>query len=228
MTVAHTLATASKAVYLEPNEAEDWATDRGFDNFTWFDTLGTQAMVVTTDDQCVLAFRGTEPTNITDWMTDFDIRQVPGPYGEVHAGFYEALSHVWSDIEPLVLEGDRFVYVTGHSLGGALATLATAQLGFGQLYTFGSPKVFDAKGAKTFDKYHESYRFVNNNDIVARVPLTRYEHIGHLCYFTSRGKMWVDPSWQWVAVDHAWGRVWKRFDGIRDHNIDKYISLTSK
>ncbi len=73
------------------------------------------------------------------------------------------------------------VYVTGHSLGGALATLATAHIkrlvDEGRisahhpiLYSFASPRVGDIKFAEAF-KEIECYRIANSEDLVPKIPL---------------------------------------------------------
>ena len=220
---AHGLALTSKAVYSD--DVEKYSEEAGFDDFFWFDTLDTQAGIFVNDHRCVLAFRGTEPDEIGDWLADVNVFQREGQYGMVHGGFQEALDHVWDDILPVMNEySGRIVYVTGHSLGAALATLAVSRLDYGSLYTFGSPRVFDKDGAKEFDKRHLSYRLVNNNDIVCRVPL-RYRHVGELYYFAHDGEMWIKPRGAWMTWDRLYGRIWRRIDGIRDHSMDEYIRL---
>jgi triacylglycerol lipase len=73
------------------------------------------------------------------------------------------------------------IYVTGHSLGGALATLATAHIKrlvdediisahYPILYTFASPRVGDDKFAKAFENI-ECYRIANSEDLVPKIPL---------------------------------------------------------
>lgn len=70
--------------------------------------------------------------------------------GEVHAGFKGQLDQVWDDVQ-LYLGGlqNRRLYVTGHSLGGAMATIcasrlaATFNINVVALYTYGSPRVGD-------------------------------------------------------------------------------------
>ncbi len=123
----------------------------------------------------VLAFRGTEKS-IQDWKTDLRAKLVPArdelKPGRIHQGFQESYYAVEADIER---ELERFpgepLYVTGHSLGGALAVVATRFLDAGNLaacYTFGSPRVGDLSLAKEFKT--PIYRMVNAADAVPRLP----------------------------------------------------------
>ncbi|CCI16993.1 putative lipase [Microcystis aeruginosa PCC 9807] len=72
---------------------------------------------------------------------------------------------------------DAQVYITGHSLGGALATLATLhikEMKYFQkapiLYAFANPRVGDLKFSKRFDDL-DCFRIANSEDIVPTVPL---------------------------------------------------------
>ena len=123
----------------------------------------------------VLAFRGTEKS-LQDWKTDLRAKLVPardeGRPGLIHQGFQESYYAVEAQIEA---ELARFpgepVYVTGHSLGGALAVVATRFLDAGNLaacYTFGSPRVGDLSLAQEFKT--PIYRMVNAADAVPRLP----------------------------------------------------------
>ncbi len=112
------------------DEIQGW----GFqpENTGFFDVKGTQAFLAADDEKLIVAFRGTEPDVLEDWVTDAKIRKTAGPFGDVHRGFMQALNYIWPDIEATI-EGflnkkNRTVWITGHSLGGALATLATAML----------------------------------------------------------------------------------------------------
>jgi alpha/beta superfamily hydrolase len=102
---------------------------------------------------------------------------------------------------------NRTIWFTGHSLGAALATLAANRYGKTQgLYTFGSPRVGDVDFA---DDFHISaYRFVNNNDIVAKVPPPiRYKHVGDLKYIDSSGLVHEDASRRERITDSIRGEV---------------------
>lgn len=119
----------------------------------------------------VLVFRGTESFN--DACTDAKAPLVPHPDGgRVHMGFLEAYDKVRKQINEAVAKHKGLpLYITGHSLGGALAMIATKELGAestGATYTFGAPRAADDDfyiGIKT-----PIYRVVNAADCVARVP----------------------------------------------------------
>lgn len=122
-----------------------------------------------------------------------DINLSLGPDG-IHRGFREALDQpdVWNKIVPYILTlGDRPVWFTGHSLGAALATIAAARFAAVRpvqgLYTFGSPRVGTPVFTCTVPA--ATWRFVNNQDVVARLPppIAGYEHAGTLKYIDGDG-----------------------------------------
>lgn len=134
----------------------------------------------------VLAFRGTEK-KISDWLTD--ARCVPTVEGKskVHTGFLEAFSRktgadgktVKETVEDIFTRKETRdsggellpLFITGHSLGGALALLATKLVASnvnGACYTFGAPRV----GNYEYFRFIKTpvYRIVNSSDVVPRVP----------------------------------------------------------
>ena len=116
-----------------------------------FDKDGTQVYCWNDGKYACVAFRGTEPTQWSDIKADLKIRKVKCPTGFVHRGFRDALNEVWYDVTQwLVKQKKEHVFFTGHSLGGALATLASSRWNTPttHLYTFGSPRV----GGKGFVK----------------------------------------------------------------------------
>ena len=147
-----------------------------------FDVGGTQAFLARRNrdgagdrGMLVLAFRGTEKS-LQDWKTDLRARLVPardeGKPGLIHQGFQESYYAVEAQIETALAKfpGEP-LYLTGHSLGGALAVVATRFLDAGNLaacYTFGSPRVGDLSLAQEFKT--PIYRMVNAADAVPRLP----------------------------------------------------------
>jgi len=142
----------------------------------------TQAFVACRRDptgagMAVICFRGTK--QIKDWMTNLDITPVPvqDPNGEsiignMHQGFHTAYMSVHGEIgERLKGYEDLPLYITGHSLGGALAVVATWYQSSARLaacYTFGAPRVGDQG---LIDRFKTPiYRIVNGPDPVPFVP----------------------------------------------------------
>jgi len=120
----------------------------------------------------VLAFRGTEMVR-KDLFTDADAVLVTLEGEEkVHRGFLKAFNHVRDAIlTDLQTHTGIPLYITGHSLGGALAVLATrlvASESQGACYTFGGPRV----GTAQVDDQIKTpiYRVINAADLVPRLP----------------------------------------------------------
>jgi len=206
---ARILGQAAAMAYEDPLACERWAVKQGFTPGTleFFDAHDTQGFVMQNDDALVVAFRGTQPKHPVDWLSDGRVVQAPWVHtvGKVHKGFYEALRVVWGDghVLPrrLVGRGNRTVWITGHSLGGALAELCAARACFDPaitsiaiqgVYTFGQPRVGDdAFAALLHQKLGaRTFRFVNDRDIVPRVPFFSmgYRHYGNQTFFDKVGK----------------------------------------
>src|SRR5213593_3667934 len=163
---ARVLGQAAAVSYEDKGTCERWAKDQGFDeDFDFFSSTGvvqnsdTQGFVAQSQHIVLVAFRGTQPKQRVDWLSDFQASHETWghPIGKVHKGFYEALRAVWGhpidgkEILParLLNRGNRSVWITGHGLGGALAELCAALASFvshvpvQSVYTFGQPRVGD-------------------------------------------------------------------------------------
>ncbi|MFT5503090.1 MAG: triacylglycerol lipase [Gammaproteobacteria bacterium] len=133
----------------------------------------------------VIAFRGTE-NKISDWLTDIDAIPKEFSKAKVHSGFYKAfnvekkegkttsetIAEIINSPEAKDAEGNLLpLFITGHSLGGALALMATRTLAKninGACYTFGAPRIANYA---FFEKVKTPvYRVVNSADVVPRVP----------------------------------------------------------
>lgn len=168
-----------------PTTREEFAS-LGYTRYAWLDNprTGLQGFVAGSEHTVLLAFRGSE--EFIDWMVDFRIGQRDGEElgltGKVHRGFANVLEGSWDDIERLVshfASDGQPIWVTGHSMGAAVATLAAARLAnagynVGPLYSFAGPRAGDQLFAQdlysSLDGRH--YRFVNGGDLVPRLPPT--------------------------------------------------------
>ncbi len=161
----------------------------GFDLLTTFNDVptDTQAFLVSNDLYAVLAFRGTEVTKTTDFKIDARAFRMKTIEGKVHVGFQDAYRSIEKDVvESLQAVSKLPLYITGHSLGAALATIATQNIENNPMiknqiaacYTYGSPRVGDIRYDQNFKS--PLYRMVNTTDIVTVVPLLAmgYTHIG--------------------------------------------------
>lgn len=143
-------------------------------------------------DGIIVAFRGTLPPSLQDsaslfdWLNDFfaiptsgqaGVGKVPGL---VHSGFYDAtlnvISGVGAAVRALNPSGTSPVYVTGHSKGGAMASLGAWMLSQNmgipvtKVVTFASPKTGDVAFQLAYQPKLTQVRYENYQDIVPLVP----------------------------------------------------------
>jgi len=236
------LKTASRMALLSQIVYDDYDTINrkllklDIKDWAWFERDGTQAMVLKDGHNIIVCFRGTEPTEMNDILSDLKAwPKRSQERGFVHFGFAQALDKVYDEIctylerISLNVSEDVRVICTGHSLGAALATLFASRQDAHELYTFGSPRVGTRSFCKEIKKDGiKHYRFVNNNDIVTSVPLALmgFRHSGDLVYVNHYGNIRKMTYWQRFK-DKLRGRLaaWKKreaFDGVRDHDINAY------
>jgi hypothetical protein len=173
-------------------------------------TPDVQAIWVESSELVIVAFRGTEQDNIIDWTTDlataFQLNHKYLPFWKrnVHKGYEHSLEIMsdWlqSEVNQLFKrypEASKIpIFLTGHSMGGALATLVMTawldrnqkvsndlRLNLKSVYTFGSPRIGNLDFAHTFEKLNIServgvFRMVNNKDVVTKAPCLDYSHFG--------------------------------------------------
>jgi triacylglycerol lipase len=225
------LAHASNLAYNDEATIRSVASSCGFNKVSVHSVREVQAFVAGSDAAVVVAFRGTRPDQLLDWMTDVDALQVAfGDFfqcpdvGDTHQGFTLGLVRVWDRIVADVAafqDEAQTLWITGHSLGAALAALATAAFTFAKrmpvngLYTYGQPRVGDLHFTGQCDNHFGSlfFRFVNNEDIVTRVPPRIFPHLplpwfyghsGQVLYFDGQGVLHSDEYW--------WNQFLIRFD----------------
>jgi predicted lipase len=199
--MAWIMAHMAKLAYIKFEESElelerlEYCLQSGWFNLIkTFNKNGSQAFLAKNDEFAVLAFRGTQPDKWEDIRTDIRILKLRTVDGRVHIGFKSAFDDVKDAITEELRKhlGKMPLYITGHSLGAALATVATQEIEeeFNDLvaacYTFGSPRVGDGKYEKAIKV--PFYRIVNSTDIVTLLPflLGSFVHVGDTRYLSRR------------------------------------------
>ena len=182
----------------------------------------TQAYVIETPAHTAVAFRGTQVFSgfsLADVFSNLWIRRVPWDPGKVHRGYREALFDVVQELKRPLYAGKRPLYFTGHSMGGALATLAsTLPPGPSATYSFGAPRVGDRAFAGAL---RNLVRIVHADDLAPRYPLPLgYRHGGRVWHLSAAGalRQGLPPGW------HL--RIPLTLDGlakaVRDHRVGNY------
>ncbi|AJS61431.1 lipase family protein [Paenibacillus sp. IHBB 10380] len=142
--------------------------------------------ILESPQEIIIAFRGTSST--TNWISNIIASQKRFKYIKedclTHRGFTDIYSSARSKITFALsrLSPDKTLYITGHSLGAALATLCAIDIAANtsyispNLFTYGSPRVGDPTFTKTFTKYvRNSYRIANPFDVVTHAPPSIYK-----------------------------------------------------
>jgi triacylglycerol lipase len=137
----------------------------------------TRGFLGVCDTHAVLSFRGSDPLTLPNWITDVvaGLVQRADYQGRVHQGFSSVLRRTWGKVEDILNEvGEKPLFLTGHSMGGALAMLTGCRLAkMGRMpaaiYTFGSPRVGDPVFCSGYSL--PTYRIVNRLDLVPEMPM---------------------------------------------------------
>jgi hypothetical protein len=271
---AAALAVASDLAYLpEAEGAEAFRTHLGLEA-RLISVGNTQVYIATNDDHIVAVFRGTEsPTTIDglkDWLLTDAANLLIVPEGRLgtdlaaagvgarfHQGFVKAIDDIWEPFleatEAERKKKDRPIWLTGHSLGGALALLAAWLLrrkfiSVHQIYTFGGPMIGNDEVVQAFAREFPDriFRYVNSPDPIPKLPTISLiaNHYGHcgaetlLRAAVAAGEAagaTVDPFQQMAAlagggaltialIDALWKAITQRIDA---HSMTNYRSLVA-
>lgn len=191
------MAKIAKAVYIRKGDGDEApdidkiismlkVDDAKFVGGVGYNINSAQGAIIQHEDYLVVAFRGTDEA--ADWLDNINVLPKDGPLGTVHAGFHHSLMDIWPAMKSEIRKIRTHVakereaqglprrslplWITGHSFGAAMATLAAAHMieadePFFGLYTFGSPRCGDRTFARTYnvEAGKRTFRFQNNNDI---------------------------------------------------------------
>ena len=216
------LAKMSQLAYRKQGETEkDWK-DRlrsnleqaGWSLCETFDRGGTQAYIAHREvtREVVIAFRGTEANRSRDIRADLRFWPRRDHVGYVHSGFGIALSEVWDllswKMRMMTQLSSCTVWLTGHSLGGALAVIAASRLGRHEdvagVVTFGAPPSVSRFIAKMLEvNLREDCIRVITADIVSMLLRVLYRSPGHRHYITRRGRVIQRAGYHVVLSDRV-------------------------
>lgn len=183
---ALTLAEISAAAYDDPEAQLSKLQSIGAKDVKSFEKGSSAGLVAWDDRTVVIAFRGTQ--SLADKLTDIKVFGKGVDGGRMHRGFFGAVEAVYEQAMKIAEEHGaktKKVWVTGHSLGGAMAAAFTYKIAKEHrlrpvgIVTFGQPLVMsDSLCQFMLEEYRGTYiRFVNADDPVARV-LRPYKHSG--------------------------------------------------
>jgi hypothetical protein len=195
----------------------------------------------------ILCYRGTSPLNLIDWLLDADLDPerislmlspdgAPNPGHWIHSGFYRnvrATRHQVIEALERAMQGQSIIgsdnhavahplkalYVTGHSLGGAMAALMAvilhAEPAYAHIrdklravYTFGQPMVGPpaiAEYCRTAANFPPLVRYVHRRDVVPHLPPREsdvFAHFGAEYQYQDQDETWRPrtPSVQQVNL----------------------------
>ncbi|MBX7134589.1 MAG: lipase family protein [Fimbriimonadaceae bacterium] len=197
---AYVLMRACQATYAE-DEASYWGRlgELGIVKQKWIASRFDACFLGWNADFAILAFRGT--ANAGGWVSNI-ARSIPESrprdyYGKIHPGFADGLDSLWEGLLAGLKDPDvagKPLFITGHSRGGALATLAAQSLVYVHLpavavYTYGAPRVGNSAFAAKYD-IASHYRVENDKDIVPHVPPRPLSsHVGQRHWIDSTGQL---------------------------------------
>lgn len=209
--VVRSAAMHSFLAYSTPSEIRQASRLWGYSETSIIDGGSMQAYMTSNSKCLVVSFRGTDFSSGRDWFVNLSatLRNL-GPDAGLHGGFLDAFDSMATDLRKHLRQHGaehKIVWVTGHSLGGALAGLFSFsndvreslppfnseliadrhKFSIDRVVTFGQPLFVEGNLAKKMrQKFHGRYlRVVNNKDLFAKIP-PWFTHFGDL--------LWLKPD----------------------------------
>jgi len=232
---AHTLAQIARAAYRDDPAREFAGLRESFPSIITFRGPRVFGLAAGRSADAVVAFRGTHEDR--EWVEALAYGQTRWCAGRAHTGCTRLVESVWQPLLAALYDVNtpaRRLWLTGHSIGGAVALLAALRLeheGFDvhAVTTFGTPAVMDRAAAASFRC--RVCRVVNNEDIVPNISwpslLDTYTHAGERVLLTASGRVAAGHHADHLArrIDraHAIGEGILPAGPLHDHRIERYI-----
>lgn len=223
--------------------------DSSYIKHHYFDFENLEGYLIEFKDKNILVFRGSD--EFKDWQENIKFDTLNTMIGTVHKGYYECFSKVWNNFilksDILTILKSKKLYVTGHSFGGALATIAayvlraTNAVGKNNMtvYTYGSPKVFKRAKISLYRMFNETltaelndniFRYVNTGDIVPKLPFFDYYHVGKKVEVHKRGlieKIFKSPYifFSFLKSFYIFYFALDKINIIVNHKITTYVKI---
>ena len=216
----------------------------GFEGFHFLKGKGTECLICWNDSVAIVSFRGTELKSMSA-MHEIrtDMNTIPVPFelgGKVHKGFLEGLEEIWNGPQGLETFLDeittatpsRPLWITGHSLGGALATLCFARTPQAKgLYVYGAPRVGDQDFVDTIHG-RPIWRMEHGRDPVPMVPPDlpamkfNFKDPGRLVFITKDGQ--IQSERPTFTIGDQKEKFWKVRDiqNSRKQDINQSLFIT--
>lgn len=227
------LAAASASAYSAtlPDDGHHWSivANNGAENVWLFQR----------DADFLLAFRGTTPRELEDWIADGEIDLVTHPMfpGQISRGLADDFDKLW----PFVSQVTKFfatrpVYIGGHSLGGIRAThhnhaLQSIGVAVAPVYTFGSPRGGDSTFAHGYQP--TQFRVIDSIDILPHLPTAfAHRHVG-TAVTIENGKVQIGTSYMqsfasFLTRMQGDGILAAALESYSDHGIDRYQAALNR
>lgn len=205
----------------------------------YYSNRGSDVYVLSDNYDVIIVCRGTEIKQKSDVIADLNMRRSRFTQGKVHKGFYNYVNHIWHPVLEHAQQAKkefRTLWIAGHSLGGAMATILAerfARLESCQtptaIFTYGSPRV----GNRQFINHFNSlpfvhHRWVNDGDIVTKVPMAPlFYHCGIMHHIDAQGEITLNYERQksiMGLVRLFTGRYFinQLLGDVKDHSSDLY------
>lgn len=264
---ARFLCEASALAYLPESAGQKAFREKLGLEARLFSVDNTQAWLGVDEANVVVAFRGTESATTLDGLKDIlltdamNLLVVPegrlghdlsaaGVGARFHKGFVDAIAEIWTPllaaVEAELKSNDRPLWITGHSLGGALALLAAwlfkrRFIPVHEVCTFGAPMIGNAAACTAFDREFAGriFRYVNGRDPVPKLPTlslvaNEFLHVQQERLLGGDPMTGISDVLRVVAakaaggllsgelVNEAWGHI---NEEVASHFLDRYRDL---